>query len=70
MKLPTRLRTATCALAFAGLGFGVFGAGALGLNAVRLPRWAGKREEQMEYIAGRVRALIQAPHDSDGGRQS
>jgi hypothetical protein len=43
-----------------GLGFGLSGTGALGFNAARLPRWARRREEQMEYIAGRVRALIQA----------
>ena len=41
--------------------FGVFaamGAGALAFNALRLPRWAREREEQMEFIAGRARALI------------
>lgn len=27
-------------------------------NALRLPRWAAEREEQMEYIATRARALI------------
>ncbi len=34
------------------------GAGALAFNALRLPRWAREREEQMEFIAGRARALI------------
>jgi hypothetical protein len=34
------------------------GAAALAANALRLPRWAGEREEQMEYIATRARALI------------
>lgn len=41
--------------------FGVFaamGAGALAFNVLRLPRWAREREEQMEFIAGRARALI------------
>jgi len=36
----------------------VMGAAAIGANALRLPRWAGEREEQMEYIATRARALI------------
>jgi hypothetical protein len=34
------------------------GGGALASNLIRLPRWAHEREEQMEYIAGRVRTLI------------
>ncbi len=34
------------------------GAGALAFNVLRLPRWAREREEQMEFIAGRARALI------------
>jgi len=36
------------------------GAAALGSNALRLPRWAQEREEQMEYIATRARTLIPA----------
>jgi len=34
------------------------GGGALASNILRLPGWAREREGQMEYIAGRVRALI------------
>jgi hypothetical protein len=40
--------------------FAAFGAAALGANALRLPRWAGEREEQMEQIAARARTLIRA----------
>jgi hypothetical protein len=36
----------------------VMGALALASNAVRLPRWADEREEQMERIAARARSLI------------
>jgi hypothetical protein len=36
----------------------LIGGGALGPNVLRLPRWARKREGQMEDIASRVRALI------------
>lgn len=36
------------------------GALALAANAVRLPRWAGEREGQMEHIAARARSLIRA----------
>ncbi len=34
------------------------GGGTLGANMLRLPRWAREREGQMEYIAGRVVALV------------
>lgn len=34
------------------------GGGALASNVLSLPRWAREREGQMEYIAGRVRALV------------
>jgi len=37
---------------------GGIGAGAFALNAVRLPRWARLREQQMREIAERTRALI------------
>ncbi|HEX8906584.1 MAG TPA: hypothetical protein VF771_17165 [Longimicrobiaceae bacterium] len=53
------------AVLFAGMG-----AAALGSNALRLPRWAEEREEQMEYIAARARTLIgrDAPEaEGDGG---
>ncbi|HEX8692820.1 MAG TPA: hypothetical protein VF746_10395 [Longimicrobium sp.] len=36
------------------------GAFVLAVNALRLPRWAHEREEQMEYIAARARTLIRA----------
>jgi hypothetical protein len=44
-----------------GAIFAAFGAAALGGNALRLPGWADQREEQMEYIASRARALIRGP---------
>ncbi|HET6229244.1 MAG TPA: hypothetical protein VFE05_04135 [Longimicrobiaceae bacterium] len=36
------------------------GSGFLGINAVRLPRWASERERQMEHIAARAQALVRA----------
>ena len=39
----------------------LMGAGALVSNVITLPRWAREREEQMEYIAGRVSELVVAP---------
>ena len=47
------------------LMFAVIGAGALASNLLRLPGWAREREEQMEYIAGRVSELISAPPSGD-----
>ncbi|HEU4884480.1 MAG TPA: hypothetical protein VFT45_19640 [Longimicrobium sp.] len=38
--------------------FAVMGIAALAFNAIRLPAWARRREEQMEYIAGRARTII------------
>lgn len=38
----------------------VIGALVLAINAIRLPRWAREREEQMDHIAVRVRTLIPA----------
>jgi hypothetical protein len=38
--------------------FALMGVFALAMNAVRLPRWASEREEQMEYIAARALTLI------------
>ncbi len=38
--------------------FAVMGAFTLAFNALRLPRWAREREEQMEHIAVRARTLI------------
>lgn len=40
--------------------FALMGIAALAVNALRLPRWAHEREEQMEYIAARARTLIRA----------
>jgi hypothetical protein len=44
----------------AALMLGGMGAGTFAYNALRLPRWAREREEQMEYIIERTRALIAA----------
>ena len=41
------------------------GGGALASNFLRLPRWAEERERQMEHIAGRARALLEAPPPKD-----
>ncbi|KPK60771.1 MAG: hypothetical protein AMS21_09360 [Gemmatimonas sp. SG8_38_2] len=38
--------------------FAAMGAGAFAFNALRLPRWAREREEQMESIADRARTLL------------
>jgi len=43
----------------------VAGGVALVSNALRLPRWDRAREGHMEYIAGRVRALVEAPPQSE-----
>jgi hypothetical protein len=43
---------------FDPLLFGALGMGALLANIVRLPRWADRREQQMEHIAGRASALL------------
>ena len=45
--------------------FGAMGAAALASNVLRLPRWAGEREEQMEYIAARAQALIGSEPEAD-----
>ena len=39
---------------------GGMAAGTFAFNALRLPRWAREREEQMEYIAERARGLVSA----------
>lgn len=44
---------------FAPLFLGGLGLAALGSNALVLPAWASRREEQMDYIAARVRALTE-----------
>ena len=38
----------------------LMGIAALAFNAVRLPPWANKREEQMDYIAARALTIIRA----------
>jgi hypothetical protein len=45
------------------LMLGGLGAGAIAYNALRLPRWGREREEQMDHIAERARALIAARPD-------
>ena len=40
------------------LFFALLGGGAVASNVLGLPRWANEREQQMEYIASRARALI------------
>jgi len=40
--------------------FAFMGGGAVGWNFLRLPRWADERERQMEHIAERARALLEA----------
>lgn len=51
--------------------FAMFGIAVLAFNALRLPRWAREREEQMEHIEARARAIIRPdPHPAaltDGG---
>lgn len=38
---------------------GMFGIGAFAVNVIRLPRWAKQREQQMEHIAARIRAIME-----------
>lgn len=48
------------------LFFAIMSGGAWAANVIRLPRWANEREQQMEYIANRAKALIgAATHDDD-----
>jgi hypothetical protein len=42
------------------VALGGMGAGALALNALRLPRWVRLREQQMKEVAERTRAMIDA----------
>ncbi len=45
---------------------GLGGGGVLVANAIRLPRWAGERERQMDHIAAWTRNLLSAPpRDAD-----
>lgn len=47
------------------LGLGV---GALGFNAVRLPRWRNERAHQMEGVMARTRALLEGEGEGDPPR--
>lgn len=47
--------------------FGLAGTATLVANALRLPRWVAEREEKMEYVAGRARALIGREPDPEDG---
>jgi hypothetical protein len=51
---PSPVRLELVMMLLVGMGGGV-----LATNSVSLPRWAREREGQMEYLAGRVRALIE-----------
>ncbi len=52
---------------FVPVFFALVGAATVTSNALRLPRWAQEREQQMEYIAARAQALIRpAPDPEDG----
>jgi hypothetical protein len=45
----------------------LLGAGTLGANAVRLRRWAGEREAQMEAVAARAVTMLAAPATDEVG---
>jgi hypothetical protein len=47
---------------------GVAGAAALASNWIRLPRWANKRQLQMNHIAARVRAIMGISTDDETPR--
>jgi hypothetical protein len=40
--------------------FAAWGGGAIAANAIRLPKWANERDRQMDHVAGRARALLEA----------
>ena len=61
--LAPLLSDATVALSSA-MALGGMGAGAFAYNALRLPRWARLREQQMKDIAERTRTLIGPGPDS------
>jgi hypothetical protein len=50
--------------------FSALGAAFFAYNAIRLPKWAVDREEQMEYIAGRARELIQPVAQPEVSREA
>lgn len=49
----------------APLALGAMGVATFVSNLLRLPRWAHRREEQMEYIAARAQALLELEPDRD-----
>jgi hypothetical protein len=49
---------------------GAVSAGAFAWNAMRLPRWAREREDQMEYIAARAQALVKSEPERVGSGDS
>ncbi len=69
LALATIANTGSSPLAMELLMLWSFGTGLvmLGSNALRLPGWARKREDQMEYIDLRVRRLITADSHDHGG---
>lgn len=56
--LATVLNSDIAQAMFAPIVLGSMGAATLGYNALRLPRWAEEREEQMARIAARAQELI------------
>lgn len=58
LVIPDPSADAFLAALFAAMSIGLFS-----YNAVRLPRWAAEREEQMKYIAGRAIELLGRPPD-------
>ena len=53
---PSPVRLELVMMLLVGVGGGV-----LASNLLSLPRWAREREGQMEYLAGRVGALLEEP---------
>ena len=48
---------------------GLAGAGMLGANALRLPRWASERERQMAHLAAWTRDLLDTPLEDEAPRE-
>ncbi|MCH7562897.1 MAG: hypothetical protein IH968_03635 [Gemmatimonadetes bacterium] len=63
MLVPLLLTGELSIASLTPLLFGAMGAAAFVSNLVRLPRWARRREEQMEYIAARAKALTASDPD-------
>lgn len=69
--LLTQAVTGGVAEALKAILFAVVGVTALGANALRLSRWAGEREAQMEQVAMQATALLSAPAgDPAGAREA